>query len=81
MQGSIAASGTYNELQATGLDFAKLLEENGGAGGEDDDDDHADDPPIQKMLRQMSIAVSMQFIESVEKRPFYQLQFYNFKAS
>ncbi|PSN46970.1 hypothetical protein C0J52_11126 [Blattella germanica] len=33
-----------------------LLEENGGAGGEDDDDDHADDPPLQKMLRQMSIA-------------------------
>jgi hypothetical protein len=50
----IAASGTYNELQETGLDFAKLLEEE--SNEEEIDDSEA--PPLQKMLRQMSIAVS-----------------------
>ncbi|XP_069689580.1 probable multidrug resistance-associated protein lethal(2)03659 isoform X2 [Periplaneta americana] len=48
--GSVAVQGTYNELQASGLDFAKLL------SSEPDDDSLEDDPPLQKMLRQMSIA-------------------------
>lgn len=52
-QGSVAAQGTYSELQATGLDFAKLLnddlEEDAYDGGQ----------PLQQMLRQMSVSVSV----------------------
>jgi hypothetical protein len=40
-------------LQATGLDFAKLLND------DLEEDAHEDSQPLQKMLRQMSISVSV----------------------
>jgi hypothetical protein len=52
-QGSIAAQGKYSELQATGLDFAKLLNDNMEEGA------HEQDQPLQKMLWQMSVSVSV----------------------
>jgi hypothetical protein len=47
-QGSVAAQGTYSELQATGLDFVKLL----------NDDLEEDTLEEQKIFRQTSISVS-----------------------
>lgn len=52
-QGSVAAQGTYSELQATGLDFAKLLND------DLEEDAHEGGQPLQQMLRQMSFSVSM----------------------
>lgn len=52
LQGSIAAQGTYSELQATGLDFAKLLNDL-------EEDAHEGSQPLQQMLRQMSVSVSV----------------------
>lgn len=63
--GSIAASGTYNELQETGLDFAKLLEEESS----EEEMDDADAPPLQKMLRQMSIASMSSVDEKKQPEP------------
>jgi hypothetical protein len=51
IQGSIAAQGTYSELQATGLDFVKLLND------DLEEDDLEESQPLQKLLRQMSISV------------------------
>lgn len=48
--GSVAAQGTYSELQATGLDFAKLLND------DVEEDAHEGGQPLQKMLRQMSVS-------------------------
>jgi hypothetical protein len=53
LQGSIAAQGTYTELQATGLDFAKLLNDNL------EEDAHEEGQPVQQVLRQMSVSVSV----------------------
>jgi hypothetical protein len=47
-QGSIAAQGTYSELQATGLDFVKLL----------NDDLEEDTLEEQKIFRKTSLSVS-----------------------
>jgi hypothetical protein len=52
-QGSIAAQGTYSELQATGLDFAKLLNDNL------EEDAHEEGQPVQRVLRQLSVSVSL----------------------
>jgi hypothetical protein len=52
-QGSIAAQGTYSELQATGLDFAKLLNDNW------EEHAHEEDQALQKTLRQVSVSVSV----------------------
>ncbi|KAJ9588188.1 hypothetical protein L9F63_018452, partial [Diploptera punctata] len=49
--GSVAVHGTYNELQESGLDFAKLLDEDSS----DDDVDDTETPSLRKMLRQLSI--------------------------
>jgi hypothetical protein len=53
-QGSVAAQGTYSELQATGLDFVKLL-------SDDSDDAVEEKQPLQKMLRQVSVSVSIHY--------------------
>jgi hypothetical protein len=51
-QGSVAAQGTYSELQATGLDFAKLLKD------DVEEDAHEGGQPLQQILRQVSVSVS-----------------------
>jgi ATP-binding cassette subfamily C (CFTR/MRP) protein 4 len=60
--GSVAAQGTYSELQATGLDFAKLLnddlEEDAYDGGQ----------PLQQMLRQMSVS-SVNSVDAKQPEP------------
>jgi hypothetical protein len=52
IQGSVAAQGTYAELQATGIDFVNLL-------NDDLDDAVEEKQPLQKLLRQISISVSV----------------------
>lgn len=61
--GSIAAQGKYSELQATGLDFAKLLNDNMEEGA------HEQDQPLQKMLWQMSVSSLESVVDENHPKP------------
>ncbi|GFG33086.1 hypothetical protein Cfor_12110, partial [Coptotermes formosanus] len=60
--GSIAAQGTYSELQATGLDFAKLLNDNW------EEHAHEEDQALQKTLRQVSVS-SVNSVDEEQPEP------------